>query len=311
MISRHVILPLATLLVAIFAGPTFADTPVEAAEFASKARPHAPEDAHWWLGQEIVPVSVRDQIAEAIAPSFVDQSPADELNVGHIFVAIVVFLIGISLALAARGRIKKSVLPPEKFGAAGFFDIFVEMLLNVMVSMMPRDRAIRFLPAVMAIGFFILISNLIGLVPGMLPPTQSLNTTLALGIFSFLYFTFQDIRERGLWGWLRNFMGPMIAIAPLMFVVELIAYCVRPVSLALRLMGNMFGDHQVIFIFMSFGIPLIPIPLIVLGILVCVVQTAVFTLLFIAYLSLTINEDAAEEQEAATLEGPGAIAQPA
>lgn len=262
----------------------------------AKARPEASEDKHWWLGQEIFPVALRDKVAGLIGPSFVDKDPAAKLNVAHVFFGVLVFIVGILLALAARRKIVGNVLPPKSFGAAAFFDLLMEGLLGLMTSMMPRERALRFLPVVTSAAVFILLSNLLGLVPGFVPPTQSLNTTLALGLTAFLYFTYQGIRAQGVIGFFKHFMGPMLALAPLMFVVEMIAYCVRPLSLALRLMGNMFGDHQVLFIFMSFGLPLIPLPIMVLGLMVCVVQTVVFSLLFIVYLSLATEEHHHDEE---------------
>lgn len=268
----------------------------DAGHHGAKARPGASEDKHWWLGQEIFPIALRDKVASLIGPSFVDKEPAANLNVAHVFFGVLVFIIGILLALAARRKIVGQVLPPKSFGAAAFFDLLMEALLGLMTSMMPRERALRFLPVVTATAVFILLSNLLGLVPGFVPPTQSLNTTLALGITAFLYFTYQGIRAQGLIGFFKHFMGPMLALAPLMFVVEMIAYCVRPLSLALRLMGNMFGDHQVLFIFMSFGLPLIPLPIMVLGLMVCVVQTVVFSLLFIVYLSLATEEHHHDEE---------------
>lgn len=268
----------------------------DAGHHSAKARPEASEDKHWWLGQEIFPVGLRDKVAGLIGPSFVDKDPAAKLNVAHVFFGVLVFIIGILLALAARRKIVGQVLPPKSFGAAAFFDLLMEGLLGLMTSMMPRERALRFLPVVMAAAVFILLSNLLGLVPGFVPPTQSLNTTLALGLTAFLYFTYQGIRAQGIIGFFKHFMGPMLVLAPLMFVVEMIAYCVRPLSLALRLMGNMFGDHQVLFIFMSFGLPLIPLPIMVLGLMVCVVQTVVFSLLFIVYLSLATEEHHHDEE---------------
>lgn len=255
-----------------------------------KARPGAPEDAHWWLGQEIFPLSLRNKVADMIGPSFIDGDPPAKLNVAHIFFGVLVFIIGILMALAARRKVLGQVLPPNKWGAAAFFDILMEGILGLMTSMMPREKAIRFLPLVTAAAVFILISNLLGLVPGFVPPTQSFNTTLALGSVAFIYYNYHGIRTHGVVKYLKHFMGPMLALAPLMLVIELISHCVRPLSLGLRLMGNMFGDHQVLFIFMSFGLPLIPLPIMALGTLVCIVQTVVFTLLFIVYIALAVEE---------------------
>ncbi len=167
----------------------------------------------------------------------------------------------------------------------------MEMLLGLMTSMMPREKALKFLPIVTSAAVFILISNLLGLIPGFVPPTQNLNTTLALGLIAFVYYNYQGIRRpRASSGTSSTSSGPMLVLAPLILVIEIIAYCVRPLSLSLRLMGNMFGDHQVLFIFMSFGLPLIPLPLMALGLMVCIVQTVVFTLLFIVYLSLAAED---------------------
>ncbi len=249
----------------------------------------APEDHHWWLGKEL-PKSFRDQVAAAMGPSFVDKDPAEKINVGHIFFGVVAFLICLGMALSASRAVKGAVVPPRTWSAAAFFDVVTEAILGLMTSMMPRAKALQYLPLVTAAAVFILISNLLGLLPGSVPPTQSFNTTLALGLGAFLFYTSQGIKSQGLIKYLKHFMGPMIALAPVMIVIELISHCVRPLSLGLRLMGNMFGDHQVLFIFMSFGLPLIPIPLMALGLMVCVVQTVVFTLLFIVYVSLAVEE---------------------
>lgn len=249
----------------------------------------ASEDKHWWIGMEL-PVEFRQSLAEMIGPSFIDGDTAEKLNIGHILFGLLAFFVGIGMALSASRAVRGAVLPPRKWGAAAFFDVLTEAIMGLMTSMMPREKAAKFLPLVTAAAVFILISNILGLFPGSVPPTQSFNTTLALGLVAFVYYNYHGIKTQGIVNYLKHFMGPMLALAPLMVVIELISHCVRPLSLGLRLMGNMFGDHQVLFIFMSFGLPLIPIPLMVLGLLVCIVQTVVFTLLFIVYVSLAVEE---------------------
>jgi F-type H+-transporting ATPase subunit a len=85
-------------------------------------------------------------------------------------------------------------------------------------------------------------------------------------------------------------MGPIWWIAPLIFVIELIGHFARILSLSMRLMGNMFGDHMVLSIFLGFNLLLVPLPLIALGLVVCVVQTLVFTLLTIVYIAMAIEQ---------------------
>ncbi|MCC6619651.1 MAG: F0F1 ATP synthase subunit A [Deltaproteobacteria bacterium] len=255
---------------------------------AAGSRP-ADEDHHWWIGKAL-PVGLRQGVADMIGPSLMGE-PSTNLNVGHLFMGVLVFFVGVGMALSARKKVLESQgRPPAKWGAFAFFDILMEAILGLMTNMMPRERALRFLPLVTAAAVFILISNLLGLVPGFVPPTQNLNTTLALGIIAFVYYNYQGIRQVGLLKYLKHFLGPLLPLAPLILVIEIISHCVRPLSLGLRLMGNMFGDHQVLFIFMSFGLPLIPLPLMALGLMVCIVQTVVFTLLFIVYLSLATED---------------------
>lgn len=266
----------------------------------------ADEDHHWWIGK-LIPISVREKVASLIGPSVLGEAPA-KINVAHVFMIPLVVLIGLGLAFAARGailRAREDKLPPKKWGAFAFFDIFMEAILGLMLTMMPRERALKFLPLVTAAAVFILISNLLGLIPGFVPPTQSLNTTIVLGVIAFLYYNYQGIRHVGLLKYLKHFMGPLLLLAPLMIVIEVISHTVRPLSLGLRLMGNMFGDHQVLFIFMSFGLPLIPLPLMALGLMVCVVQTVVFTLLFVVYLSLATADHEHHDDEHHADEGHG------
>ena len=82
--------------------------------------------------------------------------------------------------------------------------------------------------------------------------------------------------------------GPLLVLAPLMFIIEIISHCVRPLSLSLRLMGNMTGDHKVLDIFLGFQLPLVPLPVMILGLMVVVVQTLVFVLLSTVYLSMAV-----------------------
>ena len=95
---------------------------------------------------------------------------------------------------------------------------------------------------------FILFANLIGLVPGFTAPTGNIGTTFGLGIVSFVAYNYYGFREHGV-SYLKHFAGPVIWLAPLMAVVEVLSHVFRPVSLAIRLFGNMFADHLVLGIF--------------------------------------------------------------
>ena len=217
-------------------------------------------------------------------------------TVHHIFAALVVVCALMFLSLMARFKLRNldaAVVPSSRLTVLNFFEIVLENLLSIMKDVIGPDYK-RHVPLVGTLALYILFSNLLGLVPGFIPPTDNLNTTLACGIIVFLYFNYQGLRVQGIhhithlanpvgewWGWF---------LAPLLFPVELISLCVRPLSLGIRLAGNMIGDHKVLVAFAAIFPIFLPIPFFVLGLLVSVLQTAVFCLLTCVYISLHTQE---------------------
>ena len=161
-------------------------------------------------------------------------------------------------------------------------------------------HALRYFPVIATYGVLILISNLMGLVPGLMAPTSSTSVTFALGITSFVYYNAIGIRENGLLGHLRHFAGPIVWLAPLLFVVELISNFVRPISLGVRLFGNMFSDEQVMTQISNLYSPytnfLLPVALMFLSVFVAFMQTFIFVLLSIIYISEVSHAPHAEHQ---------------
>jgi F-type H+-transporting ATPase subunit a len=146
-------------------------------------------------------------------------------------------------------------------------------------------HGLKYFPVIATFGMLILVSNLMGLVPGLMAPTASTSVTFALGISSFVYYNAIGIRENGLFGHLRHFAGPVVWLAPLMFPIELISNLVRPMSLGVRLFGNLFGDEQILGTIsglVRWGAPVIIMPL---SVFVAFMQTFIFVLLSILYIS--------------------------
>lgn len=149
-------------------------------------------------------------------------------------------------------------------------------------------HGMKYLPVVGTFGLLILISNLMGLVPGLMSPTAATSVTFALGISSFVYYNAIGIKENGLFGHLKHFAGPIIWLAWLMFPIELISNLVRPMSLGIRLFGNLFGDEQILGTISTlapwtkWGIPVLIMPL---SLFVAFMQTFIFVLLSILYIS--------------------------
>ena len=190
------------------------------------------------------------------------------------------------------GQGEKAVIPAGKISVKGLFEMLVEF--NVILTEMVLGREGRsYVPLFASIFTFILINNLVGLLPGMAPATDNFNTTLAVGLFSFLVYNWIGIRKKG-FHYIEDFTGHLplsfLWLMPLMIVIELLSHAFRPVSLGLRLAGNMTGDHAVVGVFLE----VLPVPFVyfvpvffyALGLLVCFIQAFVFTLLSMSYVKI-------------------------
>jgi len=148
----------------------------------------------------------------------------------------------------------------------------------------------RFLGFVTVLGLFILLCNLLGLVPGLKSPTADVVVPFGCAVLTFLYYHYYGIRKNG-WRYIKQFLGPVWWLAPLMFVIEIISHLARVLSLTVRLFANIFAGDLVTLAFFS----LIPIafPLIFLSlhVMVSVVQAFLFMALALSYLSLAVAEE--------------------
>lgn len=225
--------------------------------------------------------------------------PGADVHVTHIVmtvVAIVIIMIGALIARRKYASKESAMIPEGKFSIRNLFEVIFDAIMGMMSDMMGKENARRYFPLIAALAVFILVGNIMGLVPGLAPPTSNLNTTLACSAVVFVTYNIAGLRTHGV-GYLKHFLGPVWFIAPLMLVIELVGHAFRPVSLAVRLAGNMTGDHMVVGMFGDlasglFGIPfLLPVPFLFLGLLVSLIQTLVFCLLTTIYISLAVSHD--------------------
>jgi len=146
-----------------------------------------------------------------------------------------------------------------------------------------------FTPFLMALGLFILLCNLIGLIPGFESPTASPAVPLGCAVASFAYYQFQGIRKHGA-GYIKQFIGPMLLLAPIMLPIELISHFARMLSLTVRLFANMFAGDLVTLVFFSL-VPLgVPVVFMGLHIFVSFLQAYIFVLLTTVYLQGAVSE---------------------
>lgn len=224
----------------------------------------------------------------------------DPISVHHVASALLVFLIILVLAIRAAGqknRATNPLIPDRTLTARNFFELLAEGLLSQMENQMGRERAKKYFPLIASFATFILFCNCLGLIPGFIPPTETLDTTAALGVTSFLAFNIYGLGAQGA-AYLKHFCGPVLPdlskpktypallLVALMLPIEIIGTFARALSLSVRLMVNLFADHTILGIFYGLFAFVLPVPLMVLGVLVCIVQTVVFTLLSIVYIAL-------------------------
>lgn len=215
-------------------------------------------------------------------------------TMAHVFSCALVAMFLIFGAFAYSGALRRSemggIVPPARFGLRNLFELFCDGVYGLMEGVMGKRHAQKYMPLIGALAFFIFFSNLLALIPGFTPPTDTLKTNLALSGTVFLATHVYGVREHGL-KYFKHFLGPIPVLAPLMLPIELISHIARPVSLALRLMGNMASDHKVVAAFFTLVPLLVPVPFLVLGMLVVVVQTLVFSLLSMVYISMAVAHD--------------------
>jgi len=219
--------------------------------------------------------------------SWVQQIPGLAMLEPHTSTALLVMLGLLLFAFRARQQLNAvtdPVVPDPGFSARNIAEVLTEFISNLSESVIGHDGP-KYVPLFASLFVFILGSNLIGLIPGFTPPTDNFNVTLALGVVSFVAYNFYGL------AYLKQFVGPLVLLAPLMIVVELFSHMFRPASLAIRLYGNMFADHLLLGIFTDLTKLVIPVVFYVLGSFVSLVQALVFTLLTMVYVGLAISHD--------------------
>ena len=179
-------------------------------------------------------------------------------------------------------------------------EVVLEAFFDLLEQMIGKQGR-QFLPLVGTVGLFILTSNLLGNLPGFQAPTANWNTTVALALTVFVWYNYAGVRKHGLVGYLKHFCGPIWWLAPIIFPIEFIGHLARPVSLSVRLFGNIFGEESVIGILVSLAWLVMPY-MIWLGVMLplslftAAVQTFVFIMLTMVYIAGAVEEGHEAEQ---------------
>lgn len=208
------------------------------------------------------------------------------------FTALLVMLVLTGLAYRFRRSVLRAgdpVVPEERLGVRNIFELLMELVVGLSDNIIGKEGR-KYVPLFGSLFIFILAANFLGLVPGFSPPTSSFYSNLGLGLVVFFAYHYFGVREHGR-GYFKQFMGPMLLLAPLFVLIELASHVFRPISLSIRLFGNMFGDHLVLEIFTDLTKFVIPVLFYMLGALVSVIQASVFTILSIIYVAMAISHE--------------------
>jgi F-type H+-transporting ATPase subunit a len=232
----------------------------------------------------------------------------------HTFFAVIAATLLILFAVKARGALVKSqnpLVPAADLDSRNIAELVVQLVVSQSDAIIGKAGR-KYVPFFGTFFFFILLSNLMGLLPGFAAPTGNLNTTIGLALVSFIGYNVIGVREQGP-GYFKHFIGPMtslpggnivakLAFLPVLLIsvvffliLELFSHGFRPVSLSLRLFGNMMGDHEVIGAFISLTKLVVPVAFYAMGTLVSLIQAFVFTLLSMIYVALAISHGHDEE----------------
>lgn len=235
-----------------------------------------------------------DANAQAFGESVIKHEAPTWRSFEPMAAALLVTAIVLGIALRVSARLKNpddAVVPEEQLTLRTFMEAFLSYFYDLAKSVMDAERAKKYFPLIGAAAMFVFFSNVLALVPGFPVATSSLSITLGCAIVVFVCFNAYGLATNG-FGYVKHLAGPAWYLAPLVFPIELIGLCVRPVTLAVRLFLNMSVDHLILGIFVGLVSILVPIPLMVLGVLIILIQTLVFTLLTCIYIGLATEHEA-------------------
>jgi len=220
----------------------------------------------------IHPILFLQFFRELLAPLHISQAGIDAIA----YTWLIIILLALVSVMATKA------LKAVPGGLQNFMEVIIGGIENMIVETM-GEHGRPFFPLIATLAIFILVSNLIGLIPGFFPPTANINTTAACAVVVFVMTHVVGVKEHG-FKYIKHFLGPIMWLAPMMFFIEVIGHFSRVISLTLRLFGNMNGHELVLMIFFGLAPFLVPLPMMMMGVLVSFIQAFVFMLLAMIYI---------------------------
>lgn len=228
-----------------------------------------------------------------IGDSFIGRESPAWTSFEPIAAALLTALAIVVMALMVRAKLldtEQAVIPEDRLTLRTFFEVFLEYFYDLAKSVMDEERAKRYYPVIGTSALFVFGCNVLALLPINPVATSSLNVTLGCALVVFVLFNAYGLMVNG-WSYVKHLAGPSPFLAILIFPIELISLCVRPITLSVRLMLNMSVDHLIFLIFFGLFPFLAPVPVQFLGIVIVLVQTLVFALLTTIYIGMATEHE--------------------
>ncbi len=212
--------------------------------------------------------------------------PAEKVIPDHIIFTLIVFLfccvffplVRRSFSMERPGKIQQ------------LLEVSIEFINSQLEEIIGHGGK-RYLPMIATIGLFVLLMNLLGLIPGFMSPTSRVNVTAGCALVVFLYYNYLGITKLGVVKYFKQFVGPVWWMFPLMIPVEIISHLARPFSLTVRLFANIYGEDLIIAVFFGLLPLILPLPIMALAIFTSFLQAFIFMVLTMVYISGAIAEE--------------------
>jgi F-type H+-transporting ATPase subunit a len=236
--------------------------------------------------ESAVATFLNEHLFDTIARSLGKQiAPGHHALPDHI---VMILLVAFGLVIfSAWLRTQLSVDSPTRM--QHIMEALLGIVQGLMKDVITGDTR-PFLPLIGTLAIYILVCNLIGMIPGFVAPTSSLNITASCGICVFFYYNYHGVRKHGVLKYLKHFCGPVWVLAVLLLPIEIVSHMARPLSLSMRLFGNIFSEELIIGslnqIFPFFASVIVMF----LGLLTSTIQAFIFILLTMVYLSGAVEE---------------------
>ncbi len=212
---------------------------------------------------------------------------------GHGQMLFVSHLILVAIIVLLIAKFATKSLRAVPAGTQNVMEGYVGGVIAMGTDVLGEANARKYLPLIATLGMFIFVSNVIGIIPGFESPTSNINITLVLAIVVFSYYNYEGIKKNGVVKYFAHFMGPVKALAPLMFPIEIVSHISRIISLSFRLFGSIRGDDMFLWVLLMLTPWLLPLPAFFLLTVMGVLQTFVFMILTFVYLAgaVAIEDD--------------------